>query len=96
MARVATGSELLERSVQSVQLDDAYTAAARCRGRMVFLGAEAGGGKTALLSRFCDRHAAQLALTHQRTGPKTGGKDTVLASRRLLPQTGGDKQGHRP
>jgi len=48
-------SELLERSGQLTALDDAFAAVlAASRGRLVFVGGEAGVGKTALLRRFCD------------------------------------------
>lgn len=48
--------ELLERSAQLAALD-ATIEAVRHRGRgcLVLLGGEAGGGKTALVRRFCDR-----------------------------------------
>jgi len=48
-------SELLERSSHLTALDDALAAVLRTsRGRLEFVGGEAGVGKTALLRHFCD------------------------------------------
>ena len=48
-------SQLLERSRALSALNDALAAAVRSsRGRLVLVGGESGGGKTALLRRFCD------------------------------------------
>src|SRR5919109_1042931 len=52
-----TPSELLERSRHLTALADSLAAVAkRPHGRLVLVGGEAGGGKTALLRRFCDEH----------------------------------------
>jgi DNA-binding CsgD family transcriptional regulator len=56
-------SELLERSRDLSALGDALGTAVRSsRGRLVLVGGEAGGGKTALLRQFCDeqRGAARI------------------------------------
>jgi DNA-binding CsgD family transcriptional regulator/tetratricopeptide (TPR) repeat protein len=53
------GPELLERERELSALADAYGAVRRsARGRVVLVGGEAGSGKTALLRRFVDAHAA--------------------------------------
>jgi DNA-binding CsgD family transcriptional regulator/tetratricopeptide (TPR) repeat protein len=50
------GGELLERSAQLAALGDAFEAvAADSTGKLVLIGAEAGGGKTTLLREFCAR-----------------------------------------
>ncbi len=46
---------LIERQRQLDELQDALAEAARGRGRLVLVGGEAGGGKTALLEAFCRR-----------------------------------------
>ena len=48
-------SELLERSLHLTALDEAFAAVlGASRGRLEFVGGEAGVGKTTLLRRFCD------------------------------------------
>jgi len=50
-------SELLERSRQLGALDESLGAVlSSSRGRLVLVGGEAGVGKTALVSRFCEEH----------------------------------------
>lgn len=51
-------SELLERSHELSALDDALTAVQRGgHGRLVFIGGEAGVGKTTLVRRFCGENS---------------------------------------
>ena len=51
----AESSDLLERSGQVAALDEALAVVVgSSRGRLAFVGGEAGVGKTALLRRFCD------------------------------------------
>jgi predicted ATPase len=55
--------DLLERAEQLAALDGFLAdATAGGGGRLVFVGGEAGGGKTALLRRFCDRHRASAVV----------------------------------
>jgi DNA-binding CsgD family transcriptional regulator len=57
MSSSAAG-RLLERSTQVAALDDRFdTVVSTGRGRLVFIGGEAGAGKTALIRHFCDAHA---------------------------------------
>jgi predicted ATPase len=52
------GGELLERAHELSVLADSLGSVRRgTRGRIVFLGGEAGSGKTALLRRFVDEHS---------------------------------------
>jgi predicted ATPase len=55
-------SELLERSDQLSQLDEWLDGALTGRGRLVFLGGEAGAGKTALLRVFSDQARASARV----------------------------------
>jgi DNA-binding CsgD family transcriptional regulator/tetratricopeptide (TPR) repeat protein len=55
-------SELLERSDQLSELDEWFDGAVSGRGRLVFLGGEAGAGKTALLRTFCDQRRASARI----------------------------------
>ena len=54
--------ELLERSRELAFLGEVLAVVSGGHGRIVLVGAEAGGGKTALLRRFCDdsRSAARV------------------------------------
>ena len=53
---IATDTQLLERASQLDALDTAFAAG----GRLVLVAGEAGVGKTVLLRRFCERHAARV------------------------------------
>jgi predicted ATPase len=56
-------AELLERSQNLSTLEDALGAVLdSSRGRLVFVGGEAGVGKTTLVRTFCDQHAGSLRL----------------------------------
>jgi DNA-binding CsgD family transcriptional regulator len=56
-------AELLERSQNLSTLEDALAAVLdSSRGRLVFVGGEAGVGKTTLVRTFCDQHAGSLRL----------------------------------
>ncbi len=58
-----TASELLERERELATLDEQFEGVRHeSRGRVVLVGGEAGGGKTALLRRFCDerRRSARI------------------------------------
>jgi DNA-binding CsgD family transcriptional regulator len=56
-ARAQRSDELLERSRQISALDESLEAVrSKSRGRLVFVGGEAGVGKTALVQRFCEKH----------------------------------------
>jgi DNA-binding CsgD family transcriptional regulator len=58
MAVTDTAAELLERDEAIDALDAAFAAG----GRLVLLAGEAGIGKTALLRRFCERHAKDARI----------------------------------
>jgi DNA-binding CsgD family transcriptional regulator len=63
LSRSGAPSELFERSRQLSALGDAFAAVVKSSdGRLLFVAGEAGGGKTALLRRFCDerRSAARI------------------------------------
>jgi DNA-binding CsgD family transcriptional regulator/tetratricopeptide (TPR) repeat protein len=78
---VADADDLLERSRQLGELDAALEGVLRdSAGRLVFVGGEAGAGKTALLRRFRDRQgesirvlwgACEALLTPEPLGPLT-------------------------
>ena len=55
-------SELLERSDQLSELERILGGALGGRGRLVFVGGEAGAGKTALLRRFCEERGGARVL----------------------------------
>ena len=55
-------SELLERSDQLSELEEVLRGALTGHGRLVFIGGEAGAGKTALLRRFCDQRAGSARV----------------------------------
>jgi DNA-binding CsgD family transcriptional regulator len=62
-SRSGARSELLERDRQLSALGDALAAVARnSDGRLVFIAGEAGGGKTALLRRFCEEHCRSARI----------------------------------
>jgi DNA-binding CsgD family transcriptional regulator len=54
--------ELVERGIYLAALGEQLSAAAAGHGRLVVVGAEAGGGKTALLRRFVDEHAHEARI----------------------------------
>jgi DNA-binding CsgD family transcriptional regulator len=56
-------SELLERSRELVALEESLAAVlGSSRGRLVLVGGEAGVGKTALVSRFCEEHGRSARI----------------------------------
>jgi DNA-binding CsgD family transcriptional regulator/tetratricopeptide (TPR) repeat protein len=69
---------LLERDAQLASLDEALASAAAGHGKLVFVGGEAGVGKTALVRRFCvrSRRSARAAW---------GACDALFAPRPLGP-----------
>jgi DNA-binding CsgD family transcriptional regulator len=82
----AVGSPgLLERDVETAALSEALSAVeSGGRGRVVLVGAEAGGGKTALLRRFCDDQSVRILwgacdplFTPRPLGPLLGVADEV-------------------
>jgi DNA-binding CsgD family transcriptional regulator len=99
--RSGAPSELLERSRQLSALGDALAAVAKSSdGQLVFVAGEAGGGKTALLRRFCDERrrgarilwgACEPLFTPRPLGPlldvaeRTGGELEQLVARGARP-----------
>src|SRR5689334_5742462 len=88
--RIDPAAELLERSSQLAELDEALAGTREDgRGRLVLVSGEAGVGKTALLRAFCDRNAAAARVLW-------GGCDALFAPRPLGPlldvarETGGE------
>jgi DNA-binding CsgD family transcriptional regulator len=72
-------AELLERSQNLSTLEDALGAVVQGpRGRLVFVGGEAGVGKTTLVRTFCDQHAGSARLL-------AGACDAVFTPRPLGP-----------
>ena len=61
-------SELLERSDQLSELERILGGALGGRGRLVFVGGEAGAGKTALLRRFCEERGVRAFSGAPATG----------------------------
>lgn len=58
-----SASEMLERSGHLAALDDALSAVtAGSGGRLMWIGGEAGVGKTALVRRFCDAHSPPVRI----------------------------------
>src|SRR5712692_6735595 len=56
-------TELLEREHELAALGRCLgEVRAELHGRLLFVGGEAGGGKTALLRRFCDEHATSTRV----------------------------------
>ena len=55
-------AELLERSDQLSALGEALDSAEKGEGRLVFVGGEAGAGKTALLRSFCERQPGSVRV----------------------------------
>ncbi len=82
-------TRLLERDDQLASLADALAAAAAGHGRLVFVGGEAGVGKTALVRRFCADHTRSARVAW-------GACDALFAPRPLGPladvaaETGGE------
>jgi predicted ATPase len=87
----AGAAPLLEREGQLSALNEALASAAAGRGKVVFVGGEAGVGKTALLQRFCEEHRKSVRLLW-------GACDSLFTPRPLGPfldiaeSTGGDPQ----
>src|SRR5439155_10113456 len=89
--------ELLERSVSLAMLAEAFAAVSETgRGQLVFVGGEAGVGKTALLRRFCDERAGgprmlwgacDALFTPRPLGPLSEIAETVAASWRRSSRT---------
>ncbi len=101
LSRSGTPSELLERFRQLSALGDALAAVMKSSdGRLVLVAGEAGGGKTALLRRFCDERrgsarilwgACDALFTPRPLGPlldvaeRTGGELEQLVEREARP-----------
>lgn len=81
-AEPAGQSDLLERALPLAALDNALAAVTGgSGGRLVFLGGEAGVGKTALVRRFCDQHRASTRVI-------SGACDALFTPRALGPFLG--------
>jgi DNA-binding CsgD family transcriptional regulator/tetratricopeptide (TPR) repeat protein len=81
-------SELLERSDQLSELEGLQREALAGRGRLVFVGGEAGAGKTALIRRFCDKRGSVRILWGACDGLLTPGPLGPLFE--IADETGGE------
>jgi DNA-binding CsgD family transcriptional regulator/tetratricopeptide (TPR) repeat protein len=92
-------SDLLERSDQLSELEGLRREASAGRGRLVFVGGEAGAGKTALIHRFCDQESGIRILWGACDGLLTPGPLGPLFE--IASDTGGElddlvRRGSRP